>query len=71
MVKEILECNDELSIGDNLGELGLDSLNTVTLIVELEEQFNITFEDEELLFDNFSTLEKICTITERKINNIK
>lgn len=44
---------------EDLSGLGLDSLRSVNLVVELEVIFNIVFEDEELLFENFSTVGKI------------
>jgi acyl carrier protein len=35
-----------------------NSLSMMKLIVDLESEFDITFDDDELLFDNFSTLSK-------------
>jgi acyl carrier protein len=43
----------------DLYSLGLDSNLAIALIVELEERFNIMYEDQELLYENFSTIEKI------------
>jgi acyl carrier protein len=59
-VKEILEINGDITIDENLANLGLDSLKSVALIVDLEESFNIVFEDEELLFEYYSTIQKIA-----------
>lgn len=58
-LQEILETNKKISSGDDLTALGLDSIKSVALIVDLEVAFDITFDDEELLFENFSTLSKI------------
>lgn len=39
----------------SLREEGLDSLETVELLVELENQYGIMFDDETLTMDTFST----------------
>lgn len=44
---------------DDLVNLGLDSMKAVALIVELEEAFNIMFDDNDLIFSLFSTRTKI------------
>lgn len=57
---------DVLAIVDNdltddteLIEYGLNSLKTIALIVKLEELYNITFDEDDLLFENFSTIRDI------------
>lgn len=47
--------------------IGLDSMSSVNLIVELEAMYNIEFEDEELLTDNFSTIRNILERTQGKM----
>lgn len=61
IVSSILELDDDmnLSLNDDLSSLGLDSMKSVELVIELEEVFNIIFEDEELITDNFSSIKKI------------
>ncbi|MFF2482997.1 acyl carrier protein [Paenibacillus sp. NPDC058071] len=64
-IKEILALpTTELDNHLELGALGLDSMKSIQLIVQLEERFSLAFDDEELLFENFSTIEKIT----QKIN---
>ena len=41
--------NKEITLDSNLKELGLDSLDFVDLLMEMEEQFEIEFENEEML----------------------
>ncbi|NOU63247.1 hypothetical protein GC096_04210 [Paenibacillus sp. LMG 31461] len=55
---------------DDLQTIGLDSLKTISLIVEIEERFDIMFDDKELLFENFSSLNKITEITLKKLNKL-
>lgn len=52
------ESNEELSL------YGMDSLTLVSLIVEVENTFLITFTDEDLNPNNLKTLDKIANILE-------
>ncbi|MFI5758505.1 acyl carrier protein [Streptomyces sp. NPDC051569] len=54
--------------GDRLGDHGLDSLSVVELTLNLEEVLDITFEDEELAFENFATLGSIVALAETKLD---
>lgn len=55
----ILEQFDENA---ELIDLGLDSLNAIEIIVILENTFNISVEDEDLLIDNINTISKLMTL---------
>jgi len=44
-----------LAPDDSLPELGLDSMGTVSVLVELEQAFSVTFSDELLVPDTFAT----------------
>lgn len=66
-VQNILETTMDISLGQDLLNLGLDSLKCVAMIVKLEESFNIVFEDEELLFEYFSTIQRIADKVAEKI----
>jgi acyl carrier protein len=68
IVKKILEINDEINISDDLTNIGLDSLKTVMMVIDLEVSFQIVIEDEELLFENFTNIEKILRLVESKID---
>ncbi|KMQ32191.1 acyl carrier protein [Bacillus cereus] len=60
-IQSLLNYNDNISIEQNLFVLGLDSLKSIELIVNLEEAFNIEFDDEELssnLVENVDALSK-------------
>lgn len=50
---------DLLGNNDLLTKLGLDSINVVYIIGEIEEEFNFSFNDEDMLLVNFETLSKI------------
>jgi acyl carrier protein len=41
--------------GDLLSDHGLDSMSTVSLLIELEEEFSVTFTDDMLVPQTFET----------------
>ena len=47
---------DSLDPSANLTELGLDSLNTVEILVRLEDEFGVGLPDEELTPQTFATV---------------
>ncbi|SFL80355.1 Phosphopantetheine attachment site [Paenibacillus sp. 1_12] len=64
MVKEVLQTDEALTEDKELASLGMDSFNSMNLVIEFETRFEIVFDDEELLFENFATLrsmvDRIC-----------
>ncbi|MEN5196998.1 acyl carrier protein [Sphingobacterium faecium] len=76
-VKQIL--SEKLDISYNLEEItpdislledgiGLDSISIVNLIVMIETEFKISFDEEDLSMDMFSNLNKLCEVIENKVN---
>jgi acyl carrier protein len=49
-----------------LGTIGMDSINCMEIVVNIEETFNVSFNDEELLLDNLNTINKLTAIVEQK-----
>lgn len=50
-----------------LSSIGLDSIKTIVLVVELEEMFGIAFADQELLYEYFSRLDRITSLVSNKL----
>ena len=50
-------------------ELAFDSIRFITLIVKVEEKFDITLEEDALLFDTNSTVKGLCGYVERALSN--
>jgi acyl carrier protein len=46
--------------------LGLDSINAMSLIFNLQDTFEVKFETDEISFDNFQTVAKIVELIEKK-----
>lgn len=58
-VQQILGIEYSVSSIFELSQLGLDSMKAMALLVELEDTFDILYQDDELLFENFSTIQSI------------
>ncbi|USK44118.1 acyl carrier protein [Cytobacillus oceanisediminis] len=67
IIQELLD-KEGLSNKEDLTMQGLDSISSIELIVELEEVFSISFDDSELLLDNFKTIDLIEKMIESKTN---
>jgi len=64
----IVESDENIDEHIDLFNVGLDSIKTIRLVVELETVFDITIEDDDLVIENFSTLSKITDMVSNKIN---
>ncbi len=56
---------DFTSSSDFIGDGMLDSFDIVSLVTELEESFNITIDGEDIIPDNFSSVDAIITLIEK------
>ncbi len=61
--------DEEIYFDTDLTLYGLDSLNVILLIINIEEKYNISFVDEKLSMENFSTISNIFKIIEGELNN--
>ena len=58
------EVNYDLNL---IKDLGFDSLDIMKFIVELEDEFNIMFEPEELEYENIINIKNLCDLINSKI----
>ena len=68
--------NKEVTLESNLKDLGLDSLDVVELLMDLEEEFDVEFENEEMVSlktvkDVVETIDKKTVITKLPSLSIK
>lgn len=62
------ECvSERLNQNDNLTQFGLDSVSFIKLVVSLEAEFDIEFEDEALDYNNYISFKMLCDYVENKI----
>ena len=57
----------QLGGDEPLATIGLDSISCMDIVVQLEELFNVTFEDEELLLDNLNSMNKLHGLVASKL----
>ncbi len=68
IVSDILPDIEAREIDDNIDifNLGLDSINVMALISNLQEAFDFKLEIDELNFENFQTISTIVEMIEKK-----
>jgi acyl carrier protein len=60
--------SEELTEDTDIFGLGLDSINAMTLVFNLQDAFDIQFESEEISFENFRTVGDIVELIKSKKN---
>lgn len=70
IISELLPDVDREEIDDDIDifNLGLDSINAMTLISNLQEAFDFKLETHELNFENFQTISTIVEMVQKKKN---
>ena len=58
--------SEDLSDESDIFSLGLDSINAMTLVFNLQDTFDIKFETEEISFENFRTVADIVELINKK-----
>ena len=67
IINEILVTEDVKGIGENDG-LGLNSVQFIQLVVEIEKEFDIEFADDDLNLSNFGSLNSLIAYIENKLD---
>ena len=67
IVNAVLENEKDMDIDDNvdLSELGMTSISMISLVIQIEEELGIEFNDDDLVLDNFDTIKKIVANVEK------
>ncbi|WP_164779491.1 acyl carrier protein [Paenibacillus kobensis] len=65
-LRDLLGDKANLDPDTDLRSEGLDSIVTIKLIVNLEVNFDIQIDDQDLLVDTFSTIRKISALLSHK-----
>lgn len=60
---------EDLSAEQDIFNLGLDSINAMSLILDLQKTFGVTFEPGDIQFDNFRTVANMVTLIQTKTVN--
>ena len=68
LVEKVLNLNINTNFEENLIDNGMDSVKVIQLLVELEENFNIEFADEDLQMKYFVSVKEILKLVSKKLN---
>lgn len=58
--------SEDLNEDSDIFSLGLDSINAMTLVSNLQDAFDIQLDTNEIIFDNFQSLATIAEMVEKK-----
>lgn len=67
-IEELFEIEDLSNEKDLLNE-ELDSIIFIRLVIELEDTFEIEIDDSDLIIEQFLSLDSICSLIQRYVNN--
>jgi acyl carrier protein len=65
------ELLNEINLNDSLDSYGFNSIKFIKIVVDLENEFAIEFDDEELNMDTFSTLNDVVQRITQKVETEK
>ena len=65
IIKVNTECSNEIFENSLLCDLEITSIDFVKIVIEIETEFNIEFEDEKLQFSEFSTIQSLIDYVEK------
>ncbi|WP_219819064.1 acyl carrier protein [Paenibacillus sp. UNC499MF] len=57
----------DITLDEDLRKLGLDSMKSFEMVVQLEDEYDIEFSGDENLLERFSTIQKIKDSVDSKI----
>ena len=60
----LLTAGEPLTMSADLGKLGLDSLQSIELLMELEQAFGVTIPDEKITVESFATPANVLALLE-------
>ena len=71
IIRKACAIEEEVTIDSELKLLSIDSLTFVSIVVELEDEFGVEFEIDELDVFNWKTVKDIVDSVEDKLNEEK
>lgn len=67
VIKQKIGSSADMNDDTALTEIGIDSVEFITMIIEIEEEFNIRFEDMQLVYDNYRTIGQLVSVVQQVI----
>ena len=59
-INEVVGLNVK-STGEMLTDLNVNSLNFIEIVVKIEDEFSIEFEDDKLMYNSFATIDDLIS----------
>jgi acyl carrier protein len=59
LIQSVLEIPSDINVDSNFNELGFDSMDYASLILEIEEKYNIKISNDQ--YDNLNSINNILT----------
>lgn len=59
--------DDEAMLNSDFTDLGINSLSFIKLVVAMEEEFDIEFDDTQINYELFGTVKELAAIIEEKM----
>lgn len=56
---------------DLIDDLGMDSITFISIIIDIEDKFNIVIPDEKLLLEEFRTFDNVLNIVSELLNEVE
>lgn len=67
VIKQNIRNSVDINDDTTFTEAGIDSIEFITMIIELEEEFNIRFEDMQLIYDDYKTIGQLVFVIQQII----
>lgn len=71
LITEIGELSDNIDLDTTFDEIELDSIGFVTIIVEIETNYGIEFDDENMLITNYQSIGEFVEYVKKKTAKAK
>lgn len=71
LIFEIGELSDNIGLDTAFDEIELDSIEFITIIVEVETNYEIEFDDENMLINNYRSIGDFVEYVKKKITKAK
>ena len=71
VIRRNISNSTDVNDDTTLMEMGIDSVEFITMVIALEEEFNVRFEDMQLVYDNYSTVGQFVSVVQQTIEKQK
>lgn len=67
IVINVIQTDSDFSPNADLRQYGMNSINCISIIVRIEEEYNFEFLDEDLILENFITTENLVEYVRKRL----